>query len=241
MNHTTSKGLVVVTGGTKGIGRALVERFCSEGYPVVTCSRNAEDLKRIQQELESAYPGCSIQTTVADMRQKEDVEALAAFIKEQHQPIAVLINNTGVFAPGQIQSEEEGVLEQLMETNVYSAYHLTRRLLPLMLEKKQGHIFNICSTASITAYTNGGSYCITKFALLGFSKVLREELKDQGIRVTSVLPGATFTASWEGVDVPRERFMKPEDVADLIWACWQLSGRSVVEEILLRPQLGDLP
>lgn len=241
MSPTTDKGLVIITGGTKGIGRALAERFCREGYPVVTCSRNAEDLKRMQQELQSADPASTLWTKEADMSKRDEVESFSRFVKELKQPIAVLINNTGLFVPGQIQNEEEGVLEQLMETNVYSAYHLTRSLLPPMLEKKAGHIFNICSTASITAYTNGGSYCITKFALLGFSKVLREELKDKGIRVTSVLPGATYTASWEGVDLPQERFMKPEDVADLIWATWQLSGRSVVEEILLRPQLGDLP
>lgn len=241
MSTAQDKGLVVISGGTKGIGRALVERFCSEGYPVVTCSRNSGDLDRLQKAMQSAYSNCKLWTQKADLSNKAEVESFATFINTLQQPVGILINNTGAFIPGQIHSEEEGVLEHLMETNVYSAYHLSRRLLPAMLQLKKGHIFNICSTASITAYTNGGSYCITKFALLGFSKVLREELKDKGIRVTSVLPGATFTASWEGVDIPQERFMKPEDVADLIWTCWQLSGRSVVEEILLRPQLGDLP
>jgi short-subunit dehydrogenase len=109
-----------------------------------------------------------------------------------------------------------------------------------MMEKKQGHIFNLCSIASIQAYANGGSYAISKFALLGFSKCLREELKEYGVRVTAVLPGATRTASWDGVDLPDERFMKSEDVAETIYAAYTLSGRSVVEEILIRPQLGDL-
>lgn len=240
MNPNRDKGIVVITGGTKGIGRSLVERFCQEGYPVYTCSRSEADLRRLQQELQDADQENQLYVKVADLSRKEDTLAFAAAVKAVGKPVAVLINNTGVFEPGQIQNEADGVLERTIETNVYSAYYLTRQLLPLMLQQKNGHIFNICSTASITAYTNGGAYSISKYALLGFSKVLREELKEQGIRVTAVLPGATLTASWAGVDLPEDRFMKPEDVADLIWACWQLSGRSVVEEILLRPQLGDL-
>jgi short-subunit dehydrogenase len=98
----------------------------------------------------------------------------------------------------------------------------------------------MCSIASIKAYPNGGSYAISKFALLGFSKCLREELKSFNIRVTAIMPGATLTASWEGVDLPEERFMRVEDVADTIYGAYSLSGRSVVEEIIIRPQLGDL-
>ena len=98
----------------------------------------------------------------------------------------------------------------------------------------------MCSIASIKAYPNGGSYAISKFALLGFSKVLREELKEFGIRVTAILPGATRTASWDGVELPDDRFMKVEDVADTIFSAYSLSSRSVVEEILIRPQLGDI-
>ncbi|EMR03019.1 SDR family oxidoreductase [Cesiribacter andamanensis] len=240
MSNSSKNGLIVITGGTKGIGRALVERFCSEAYTVITCSRNELDLDDLQQEMQEHYPAAVLHTVVADLSQREYVNLFAEAVLDLSLPLDVLINNTGVFVPGQIQSETEGVLEQTMQTNVYSAYHLTRSLLPAMLSTKGGHIFNICSTASITAYTNGGSYCISKFALLGFSKVLRAELKEKGIRVTSVLPGATYTASWEGVDLPEERFMPAEDVAELIWSCWQLSPRSVVEEILLRPQLGDL-
>jgi NADP-dependent 3-hydroxy acid dehydrogenase YdfG len=150
------------------------------------------------------------------------------------------VNNTGVFIPGQIHSEKPGMLEKMVETNLYSAYHVSRGVIPVMMRKKSGHIFNICSTASIMPYVNGGSYCISKFALYGMTKVLREEMKPHNIRVTAVLPGATLTASWEGVDLPAERFMKSEDIADAIWGVYNLSGQSVVEEILIRPQLGDI-
>ena len=152
----------------------------------------------------------------------------------------VLINNVGIFTPGTIDEEPDGALEAMINTNLYSAYHLTRVVLPPMKAVKKGYIFNMCSIASLTAYANGGSYSISKFALYGMTKVLREELKKDNIKVTAVLPGATLTPSWAGVDIPEERFIKSEDVADLIWATYSLSDRTVVEDLLIRPQLGDL-
>ena len=125
----------------------------------------------------------------------------------------VLVNNAGVFLPGMIETEVDGALEHMINTNLYSAYHLTRSLMPEMKRLKKGYIFNMCSIASIKAYANGGSYGISKFALYGMTKVLREELKEFNIKVTAVLPGATLTASWEGVDLPEERFIKVEDIA----------------------------
>ena len=154
--------------------------------------------------------------------------------------VDVLINNMGSFLPGSVLDEEDGVYEQMMASNMSSAYYLTRVIGTKMRDSNRGHIFNICSTASIMAYTNGGSYCIAKHALLGFSRVLREELKEYRVKVTSVVPGATFTASWSSSGIDEERFMKPEDLAKSIFDSFQLSERSVVEEIIIRPQLGDI-
>ncbi|REA59279.1 short-chain dehydrogenase [Dyadobacter luteus] len=232
--------LVVVTGGTKGIGRAIVERFLKGKCDVITCARNNKDLSSLQQEMNNLYTESQLFYKTADMSVREEVNGFVAFIQSMNRPVMVLINNTGVFIPGQIHNEEEGTLEKMIETNVYSAYHLTRGIIGGMMEQKKGHVFNICSTASITAYTNGGSYCISKFALLGMTKVLREEMKPYQIKVTAVIPGATYTDSWQGTDLPQERFMDSQDVAESIWAAHSLSPRSVIEEILIRPQLGDL-
>ena len=131
-------------------------------------------------------------------------------------------------------------LEAQLNANLLSAYHLTRDLLPSMMKAKQGHIFNICSIASLQAYPHGGSYSISKYALLGFSKNLRLELKDKGIKVTAVCPGATYTNSWKGSGVPEDRIMEADDIAKMIYAATQLSPQAVVEDIVLRPQLGDL-
>ena len=113
-------------------------------------------------------------------------------------------------------------------------------LLPKMLEKKSGHIFNLCSVASIQAYPNGGSYSISKFALLGLSKALREELMVHRIKVTALIAGATYTDSWSQSNLPESRFMKSEDIAQTVWDLYHLSENTVIEEILLRPMLGDI-
>ena len=231
---------MVVTGGTKGIGKALVAKFLAGGFDVATCSRSQQDLEQLKREMEASFPSSKVFVTPADLSKKNEVLQFAEFVKGTDKPVDILVNNTGVFIPGMIHLEEDGALEAMMDANLYSAYHLTRALVGKMKERKQGDIFNICSVASIKAYPNGGSYSISKFALLGFSKVLREELKEHDIRVTAILPGATLTASWEGVELPAERFMKPEDVAEAVWSAARLSRQSVVEEIIIRPQLGDL-
>lgn len=230
--------LVVVTGGTKGIGRAIVEAFASVGYAVATCARNEEDLEQLKEDLKSKE--AKVHTCKADLSVREDIDAFLDFVRMIGKPVSILVNNTGTFRAGEVLSEEEGSLEFMIDTNLYSAYHITRGVAPDMKSNGAGHIFNICSTASLMAYTMGGSYCISKFALYGFSKVLREELKESDVRVTSVLPGATLTPSWDGMDIPEERFIKAQDIAKLVVTTAELGAGSVVEDLLIRPQLGDI-
>lgn len=230
---------ILVTGGTKGIGRAIIEKFGKEGFDVFTCSRHEDDLLELKADFEAAYPSQKIEVMVADLSKKEDVQAFANWVKTQTVP-DVLVNNTGVFLPGSIHSEPEGNFETIMHTNLFSAYYLTRAFTEEMISRKSGHFFSIGSIAGLTAYANGGSYAISKWAMLGFTKCLREELKDFNIKVTSVLPGATYTDSWKGADIPEDRFMRVEDIAATVWATYSLSPYSVVEEIVIRPQLGDL-
>ena len=232
--------LIVVTGGSKGIGRAIIEKFAAHGFDVATCARNQEDLKKLELQIKKSFPTVNVYTTTADMADREQTKSFIDFISELRRPVDVLVNNAGYFVPGSISTEPEGTLESMIHANLYSAYHTTRGLVQAMKEKKAGHIFNMCSIASIKAYSNGGSYAISKFAMLGFSKCLREELKEFGIRVTAILPGATRTSSWDESDEPEERFMKAEDVADTIYSAYSISGRSVVEEVIIRPQLGDI-
>lgn len=232
--------VAVVSGGTKGIGRAIIDNFAADGFDIITCSRSQKDLLELKSEIESKYRNIEVLTRQSDLALKAEVNDFVKYIISKKSHIEVLVNNTGIFLPGTISGEPDGHLESMINTNLYSAYYLTRGILPLMKHDKKGHIFNICSIASIMPYANGGSYSISKYAMLGMTKVLREEMKDQGIRVTAVLPGATLTSSWDGVDLPASRFIKSEDVADAVHGAYNLSTNSVVEEILIRPMKGDI-
>jgi short-subunit dehydrogenase len=218
----------------------MAERFAEAGYDLYLTSRDGAKLDAAAAELSSRYPAGAIKCYPADMGEKSQVEAFAHWIAGSGAAVDVLINNAGQFIPGSVHDEPEGVLETLMAVNLYSAYHLTRQLLPAMIARHSGHIFNICSVASIKAYPNGGAYSITKYALAGFSANLREEMKPHGIKVTAVYPGAAYTDSWAASGIDPQRFMTAADVAEMVFSASRLSPQAAVEEILMRPQLGDL-
>lgn len=227
-----------ITGATKGIGRALVERFAAGGFDVAFCARTPGDVAALARDLAARYPRQRFLGHPADLSTEEGVESFAKAVLDEPQGMDVLVNNAGVYKPcplGDPAGRE--AFDLMLRTNVHSAYLLTLRVLPSMRAARRGHIFNICSIASLIPY--GGGYSVSKFALLGFSKNLRDELKNEGIRVTAVLPGAVLTPAWDGVKQPAERFIRAEDVAEAVWSCHALSPQTVVEELLLRPQQGD--
>lgn len=230
---------IIITGASKGIGLAIAECFAAEGHTLFLCSRGEKTLYDATAHLQSQYPGAVIKSRPTDMSDVAEARSFGEWCLEWGTP-DIVVNNAGQFLPGSIHNEPEGILETMIQANLYSAYHLTRTVVPSMIAARKGHIFNICSIASLHAYQNGGSYSISKFALLGFSKNLREELKPHHIKVTAVCPGATMTASWEGADIDPSRIMEPADVARMIHTASQLSPMADVEDIIMRPQLGDL-
>jgi short-subunit dehydrogenase len=236
---------VIITGASKGLGKAIAEKFAANNHNVFMCSRNEVQLYKTMEELQTKFPSVVIKAKAFDVSIKEQAQAFGKWVLSLKFPVDILINNAGNFLPGSVHEEEDGTFEKMLAANLSSAYHLTRTLLPEMMkqenpENARKHIFNMCSTASFEAYTSGGSYSISKFALAGFSKNLREEMKPHGIKVTSVFPGAVYTDSWSGSGVDPKRIMEANDVADMIYAASQLSQQATVEDIILRPQLGDL-
>lgn len=230
----------IITGGTKGIGLACAEIFARNQHQVAVCGRNIAHVNNTLDTLRSLYPAGKHIAVSCDVTQKPQLEQFAQTCLNTWLQVDVLINNAGIFLPGNLLEEPEGQLHQLLETNLLSAYHFTRMIAPQLIQQKSGHIFNICSVASIQPYDAGGSYAITKYGLYGFSQNLRHELKQHGVKVTAVIPGATLTASWDGTTLPPERFIDTADVAQMIYQTTQLSGRTVIEEIVIRPQLGDI-
>jgi short-subunit dehydrogenase len=230
----------IITGASRGLGRAIAEQFAAHGYDLVLSSRDAVALSRAVRELGDGYPAISIRSKAADLGDRGQTQELGRWVLESGVPVDVLVNNAGQFIYGSLYEEAEGVLEQLIAVNLYSAYRLTRVLLPTMMARKAGHIFNICSIASLKAYHHGGAYGISKYALAGFSANLREEMKEYGVKVTAVYPGAAYTDSWAGSGVDPHRIMEAADIARMVLAATGLSPQATVEEIVLRPQLGDL-
>jgi len=237
---------VVITGASKGIGKAIAEIFAAEGATIFLCARNEINLYNTVAELQTKYPESTIKGKGFDLSVKENAKAFGAWvlagIKETTTGrVDILVNNAGIFTPGSTYNEEDGLLEQMIANNLYSAYHLTQSLVPSMIAAKQGLIVNMCSIASLHAYANGGSYSISKFALMGFGKNLREELKPYRIKVMNIYPGAVMTESWGDFDNSKQRIMEAKDVAVMVQAASKLSNQAVVEDIIMRPLLGDLP
>ena len=230
----------VITGASRGIGRAVAEIFALHGYNLLLCSKTEHTLLQTIEELKTAYPAVSIDGKALDLSNKTEAQLLGEWVLNNADTVDVLVNNTGTFIQGNVSDEPDGALDTMLGVNLFSAYHTTRAVLPKMKAQKSGHNFTICSIASMGAYPGGGAYGISKYALLGFTRNLRAELKEHGIKVTAVIPGAVYTDSWKGSGVAESRIMEAEDLAKMMLAATQLSPQAVVEDIVIRPQLGDL-
>ena len=231
---------IVITGASRGLGFSMAEAFAAEGYDLYLTSRNEVKLYNALESLMSRFPDQIIKAKPYDLGTRQGAQDFGNWVLGLGVEPDILINNAGTFEPGRICDEPEGQLENMMSVNLLSAYHLTRVLLPSMMKRKSGHIFNLSSIAALQAYPHGGSYSISKFALSGFSKNLREELKPYSIKVTCIYPGAVYTDSWSGSGVIPGRIMKPSDIADTIVQISKLSPQALVEELVIRPLAGDL-
>lgn len=230
----------VITGASRGIGKALAEIFALHGYNLFLCSKTETHLLQTIEALKRKYPNVTIDGQALDLGKKTGALLFGEWVLNNCDTVDVLINNAGTFIQGNVSDEPDGALETMLDVNLFSAYHLTRTVLPRMIAQKNGHVFTLCSIASLSAYPGGGAYSISKFALLGFTRNLRAELKEHGIKVTAVIPGAAYTDSWKSSGLPESRFMEVEDLAKMVFAATQLSPQAVVEDLVLRPQLGDI-
>lgn len=230
----------VVTGANQGIGKAIATNLLDNGCNIAVCARNYDKLLSVVNEWEIKYPNAKIVACKADLSIQSEAVAFSNMVSSNFSHVDILVNNTGTYLPGKLADEPDGLLQTMIGTNLYSAYWLTRALLPLMKQRAKGHIYNMCSVASLKAYPNGGAYSISKYALLGFTDNLREELRNDNIKVTAICPGAVWSPSWEGSGVLPERIMEADDIATMIWATFNLSAQAVTETIVMRPAKGDL-
>lgn len=224
----------LVTGATKGIGRAIALKLAAQGYHLSVCARNYEELHAFAEELK-AFGGKVIYLPT-DCSDKQAVKDFCEFTLAELGEIDVLVNNAGAFLPGPLLDEAEENFEMQLMLNLNAPYYFARFFGKMMREKRSGHIFNICSIASKEYVENAGSYVVTKSALLSLNNVLRQELAAYQVKVTAILPGSTLTSSWDGTSVPREQFVQPEDIAETINTILNLSVGVNVDEVTLKPQ-----
>ncbi len=226
--------LVVITGASQGIGAALAHAFAEiSDMQLVLMARSREKLSNVAGDTGAEVRPC-------DVTDDEEVARVAREVVSTFGAPDVLVNNAGRFAPSPLTELAPGNFREQLEVNLTSAFLVTRAFLPAMEKRGTGHIFYMGSVASKQAFRGAAAYCAAKHGLLGLARTVREETKHTGLRVTTVLPGATLTPSWKGTELPESRFMDVMDVARSLVNIWQLSGRTVVEEVLLRPQLGDI-
>jgi short-subunit dehydrogenase len=231
---------VIITGASRGLGFSMAEAFAADGHNLYLTARNEFKLYHALESLTGRFPDRIIKAKAFNLGEKAGAQEFGSWVLQQTEEVDILINNAGVFEPGQVIDEPEGQLENMLNVNLLSAYHLTRTLVPSMMKRSSGHIFNISSIAGLQAYPNGGSYSISKFALSGFSKNLRAELKNFKIKVTCIYAGAVYTDSWASSGIKPERIMKPSDISDTIVQISKLSHQALVEELIIRPLDGDL-
>ena len=233
------KNIIWITGGGSGIGRAITERFVSEGISVAVSSRSEELLLRLQIELKDEKG--SVDVVPMDITDAEQViKAYEKIIKSFN--IKCLINNAGITSFSKAVDTELPKVERIISTNLIGAIYVTQTVLPSMIEQGSGTIININSVAAKKIFPNSSVYSASKSGLLSYSNVLREEVRDKNIRVINLLPGATKTPIWpnEILEKQSEKMMSPNDIASLIYSLYADESNMVVEEIILRPVTGDL-
>lgn len=232
--------VVLITGASQGIGAAIAKVFAKEipGVRLVLVARNAKNLAAVARGC--AKLGATTEVFLCDVADEASVAALRAAVIKRFGVVDVLINNAGKFEGAPLSEMSVAQFDGLIAANLRSVFLMSRAFVPAMAKRGRGDVFNMSSIAGLGAYPGGAGYCAAKFGVTGLSKVMRAELKTKGVRVCCVYPGATWSPSWSESGVKEERIMPTSNVARAFLDVYRLGRNAVVEEIVLRPQLGDL-
>lgn len=222
---------IFVTGAGKGIGRAIVERFATAGWDVAGVTRSAADVDRLNQLPTSG----TTRFWQADATAVEDIAAIADAYAGSG--LDLLVNNAGGFRYGSFRDTTAETLDALWRGNVVSAFTVTQAFLPALI-RAQGRIANIVSVAAIRPLPNKAAYSATKAAQAALFRCLRDEIAGDGVTVTNIYPGVTYTNSFAGEDVDPATMLSTADVAEAVFQNCTLDGNLTVEELVLQPARG---
>ncbi len=230
------KPVVLVTGASRGIGRAIAVKFAKEGHAVALTGRSEEGLQETVQLIEK-NSGLSPLTITTDLRDSRQIDHLANTVLEMWGKVDVLVNNAGILHLKpflEIQPEE---LQEMLDVNIKAVFELTQKIVPGMIERKSGAIVNIASLAGKNGFKSGTGYAATKFALRGFAASLMLELRAHDIRVITVFPGSVNTRMiGRNPNAPNaDTMLQAEDVAHAVFAAVSVDSRAMMSEIDIRP------
>lgn len=232
--------VIVITGASQGIGAAIARAFAADvrGARLALVARGAANLAAVARSC--ARLGAVTAVFPCDVSDEAAVDALGTAVRARFGAVDVLVNNAGKYFGAPFLSTPVADFDRMLSANLRSLFLVTRAFAPGMVRRRRGDIFNMGSVAGITALPGASAYCAAKFGVAGLSKSMRAEFRDKGVRVCCVHPGATVSPSWKGSGVPEARMMPAEDVAQAFLSVYKMTRRTVVEEVVLRPQLGDL-
>jgi short-subunit dehydrogenase len=240
MRSRSKAPVVVITGASQGIGAAIARAFSADisGVKLALVARSPANLATVAQDCASlgAVPGLF----PCDVSDEAAVAGLESAVRRRFGAVDVLINNAGKYFGAPFLATPVADFDRMLSANLRSLFLVTRAFAPGMIRRRRGDIFNMGSVAGIMALPGASAYSAAKFGVSGLSKSMRAEFRDKGVRVCCVHPGATVSPSWKGSGVPAARMMPAEDVAQAFLALYKMTRRTVVEEVVLRPQLGDL-
>ena len=221
----------LITGAGKGIGRSIALALAKEGVHVGLVARSAADLEQLAGSISNDYPVKAVYAT-ADVAIRSEVEKAYSSIKNQLGSIDILINNAGIATFGKVTEMAPEEWERIIRVNLLGTYYMTYAALPAMIEQNSGSILNIASTAGERGFATGSAYCASKFAVLGFTESVLQEVRKHNIRVTALTPSTVNTelAVNAGLKIGDEdRMLQPEDIAELALATLKLPSRVFVK------------
>ncbi len=223
---TIQDKVAVVTGAGRGIGRAIAIELAGAGANVTLAARSRAELEET-----AGLIGASASVFPADVRDREQVHAML----EHAGPVDILVNCAGAGIYGNVAGFPDEAYDTLMDTNFRGTFLTCRYVLPSMIERRTGHIVNIASIAGKAGTANRAVYCASKFAVVGFTQALAEEVREHGIRASVICPGSTDTAFGPKTGQARGRMLRPEDVAYAVRMLAMQDPNSFISEIILRP------
>ncbi|MDX2298661.1 MAG: SDR family oxidoreductase [Xanthomonadaceae bacterium] len=230
---------VLITGGSRGIGFGIARELAASGHRLMLVSRNSKRIGDASRKLDAEHPGL-VFSHACDVAESEAIEALAAHCTKLNFTPGCLVVNAGIFIEGTLSDAPERDLQETMRVDFLAAYRLVRQFLPQLKASESGRVILIGSTAAYEPYPVGALYGVAKWALRGLAVNLRRELIPANVGVTFLAPGGTLTDLWENEQLPPKRLLDPSDIGKLVAVCLSLSSQAVVEELIVRPMLGDI-